>query len=109
MRFLMSVIDTEPRRPHSAAEKQAIDDFNDRLRSEGQRIFAGGLSSPSEAAVFDYRAGNSSVTQGPLVKNEEFLSGFWVIEAESIEVARVRAAEASASCNRKVELRPLIG
>jgi len=109
MKFLMSVIDTETRSPHSQEEMQAIDDFNDKLRSASQRIFAGGLSSPLESAVYDYRVGNSSVTQGPLVSHEEFLSGFWVIEAESLDVARVLAAEASAACNRKVELRPLLG
>lgn len=108
MKFLISVIDTESRSQHSAQEMQAIDDFNDKLRAAGQRLFAGGLSSPSESAVFDYRDGKSDVSQGPLVENEEFLSGFWLIEAESLEVARSLAAEGSAACNRKVELRPLL-
>ncbi len=109
MKFLISVIDTQSRSQHTPEQMQAIDDFNDKLRAAGQRLFAGGLSSPSESAVFDYRDGKTSVTEGPLIDNAEFLSGFWLIEAESLEVARALAAEGSAACNRKVELRPLLG
>jgi hypothetical protein len=109
MKFLINVIDTQSRSPHSSEEMQAIDDINDQMQAAGQRIFAGGIAAPSESALFDYRTGNSSVVEGPLIPHEEFISGFWVVEVDSKETARSLAAEASAACNRKVELRPLLG
>ena len=58
MRFLISVIDDKVRSPHSPEEIQAIDDFNDKLVAGGNRIFAGGIDSPSLATVFDNRDGS---------------------------------------------------
>jgi hypothetical protein len=48
-------------------------------------------------------------TGKPLFANKENFSGFWLIQAESIEVARKLAFAGSKACNRKVELRPLLG
>jgi hypothetical protein len=109
MRFLISVIDTTSRSPHSPEERQAIDDFNEKLVAAGQRILACGIDAPSLAAVFDYRTGSSEVTEGPFHDTEEFFAGFWVIEAKDLAEARELAAEGSRCCNRKVELRPLLG
>ena len=109
MRFLISVIDTTSRSPHSPEERQAIDDFNEKLIAAGQRILAYGIDSPSTAAVFDHRSGNAEVIEGPLHDTEEFFAGFWVIEAKDLAEARELAAEGSRCCNRKVELRPLLG
>ena len=61
MKFLVSVIDSQTRSPHTPQEIQAIDDFNDKLSAHGQRIFAGGLDSPVSAIVFDNRNGENIV------------------------------------------------
>ncbi len=37
------------------------------------------------------------------------MSGFWIIQADSLEQAKSLAAEGSKACNRKVELRPFLG
>ena len=39
----------------------------------------------------------------------QHISGFWLIQAPDIATARELAAEGSRACNRKVELRPLLG
>jgi len=109
LKFLISVIDDKVRSPHSPEEMQAIDDFNEKLMKAGQRIFAGGLDSPTLAAVFDNRDGAKLIAQGPFIESQEFFSGFWIIEVENVEIARELAAEGSLACNRKVELRPLLG
>ena len=109
MRFLISVIDDKVRSPHSPEEIQAIDDFNDKLVAGGNRIFAGGIDSPYLATVFDNRDGSEKISEGPFIESPEFFSGFWIVEAENLEQARTFAAEGSKACNRKVELRPLLG
>ncbi len=109
MKFVLSVIDSVERLPHSLQERHAIDDFNEKLEAAGQRILAVGIDSPSASAVFDFRNGQELIIEGPLYENDEIIAGFWVIEAADLEQARALAAEGSRSCNRKIELRPLLG
>lgn len=109
MKFVLSVIDSVERLPHSIQERQAIDYFNEKLEASGQRILAAGIDSPTASAVFDFRNGQELITEGPLYENDEIIAGFWVIEAANLEEARALAAEGSKSCNRKIELRPLLG
>ena len=98
-RFLISVID-DLSGSGTPDEMVAIDAFNEKLRENGQWIFAGGI---------DNRAGAGIETGKPLFAATENFSGFWLIEAESLEVARELAFQGSLACNRKVELRPLLG
>ena len=108
MRFLISVVDTSTGSA-TGDEMAAIDVFNDALMANGHLIFAGGITAPEDATVFDNRAGAGLVTPGPLVSQPEYLSGFWLIETPDGAAARKLAHEASRACNRKVELRPQLG
>ena len=85
-----------------------INAFNDSLRANGQWIFAGGLSAPSNGNVIDNREGAGLETGKPLFDTKENFSGFWLIEAANPEVAKDLAFAGSKACNRKVELRPLL-
>ena len=107
MRFLISVIDSQTGTATSD-EMTAIDAFNDGLRERGQFIFAGGLSAPVSAKVIDNRNNFDKITAGPLHSGSEYLSGFWIIECDGAAHAEELALHASKSCNRKVELRPLL-
>jgi hypothetical protein len=106
--YLMSVLD-ETAGLATAEEMAAIDVFNDRLQADGHWVFAGGLASPSTATVVDSRDGEPIFTDGPYLESKEHLAGFWIIEAPHLDVARRLAAEGSKSCNRRVELRPILG
>ena len=108
MKFVIFVID-DLTNSGTPAEMVEINAFNDGLRANGQWIFAGGLSAPSNGNVIDNRAGAGIETGKPLFDAKENFSGFWLIQAESIEVARKLAFAGSKACNRKVELRPLLG
>ncbi|WP_448002388.1 YciI family protein [Agromyces bauzanensis] len=108
MQYLVSVIhDKLELAP--ANEMAAIDAFNDRLQAEGHWVFAGGLGFPDTATVIDNRNGQAMITDGPFLESKEYLAGFWIIEAPDLDVALKLAAEGSKACNRKVEVRPVLG
>jgi hypothetical protein len=108
MQFVVSVIDdkTGSATPEEMADVHA---FNARLQDQGHWVFAGGLASPGEATTIDNRAGKGMVTDGPFVETKEYVAGLWIFEAEDLDEALRLAAEGSRACNRKVEVRPLLG
>src|SRR5215469_14831808 len=108
MQYLISVID-DTTGSGTPTEAAAIDVFNDRLEAEGHWVFAGGLASPSTATVIDNRSGEAVFTDGPFVESKGYVGGFWIIKAPDLDVALKLAAEGSKACNRKVEVRPLLG
>lgn len=107
MRFVFFVIDDQT---NSATpdEMAAIDAFNARLRADGHWVLAAGIGAPSTATVIDNRGGLAISSPGTFLESREYVSGFWIVEAPGREVALALAAEASKSCNRKVELRPFL-
>lgn len=107
-KFIIFVID-DLTNSGTPSEMETIDAFNDHLRANGQWIFAGGLAAPSTANVIDNRAGAGIETGKPLFGSTENFSGFWLIEVADADVAKELAYAGSKACNRKVELRPLLG
>ena len=59
-------------------------------------------------SVIDNRSNRGEVNPGSLHQSDEYLSGFWIIEAKDEETALALANGASMACNRRVELRPLL-
>jgi len=92
MKFLIAVIDTEVN-TGTAEEMVTIDAFNDKLEVNGHLLMAAGLEKAKEIVT----------------ANGEYMSGFWIIQADSLEQAKQLADEGSKACNRKVELRPFLG
>ena len=90
-------------------EAAAIDVFNERLQSDGHWVFAGGLASPGTATVVDARDEQPVFTDGPYLESKEHIAGFWIIEAPHLDVALRLAAAGSKACNRRVEVRPVLG
>lgn len=108
VRYLITVID-DTTNSATPDEMAAIDRFNDRLRAGGHAVFACGLATPDTAAVVDGRSGSPEIADGPLHRTEEYPSGFWIVEAPDRDVALQLASDGSQACNRRVELRPLLG
>jgi hypothetical protein len=115
MQYLVSVIDdgqalaAASSASATQAEMAAIDVFNDKLRAEGHWVYANGLTAPESATTIDNRGAEAIFTDGPFLESKEFLAGFWIIEADNLDVALKLAAEGSKSCNRRVEVRPMAG
>jgi hypothetical protein len=107
MRFIIFVIDG-PGNPANSDEMQKIDAFNEKLQNNGHWITAAGIRPGSVATLIDNRENKGEVTPGSLFDAPEYYSGFWIIDAETPEIAHELAMEGSLCCNRKVELRPYI-
>jgi hypothetical protein len=108
MRFLVSVIDNDSG-TGSSDEMAAIDSFNEKLQSNGYWVIAVGIASTSEAKTIDNRSGAGVLKTGSSLYGTEYMSGFWIIDVTSSDLALELAQEGSKACNRKVELRPLLG
>lgn len=110
MRFLLAVFDT--RSESATTEEMArIGELNDRLRNDNHLIMAVGLADPTTAVDFDGR--NESAVGGSSKDAEtqrtDFMSGFWILEAPSPDVAQGLAHEAAQACRRRVQLRKILG
>ena len=108
MRFLISVIDTESGKA-STSEMADIDEFNEKLQAHGYWVIAVGIASTGEATTIDNRSGAEVLEPGSKLYGAEYMSGFWIIDVPTSELALELAQEGSKACNRKVELRPLLG
>jgi hypothetical protein len=87
----------------------ATEVFNEKLRTDGYWVFAGGLASASSATVVDGQGEKPIMTDGPYLETKELIGGFWVIDAPDLDVALQLAAEGSKACQGKVEVRPFDG
>ena len=83
--------------------------FNEQLREDGYWVFAGGLAPATTAQVVDGQADSPVVTDGPYLESKELIGGFWIIEAPDADTALRLAAEGSAACRGKVEVRAFDG
>ena len=108
--YLLAVhgVDGEEPPPSEVMDQMVADvsAFNDRVRTAGGWVFAGGLQPPVATEVFRQIDGRTEASDGPLAAAPVFLSGLWIVDAPDLETARAWAAEGSVACRRPVELRP---
>lgn len=93
----------------TADEGAAIDAFNAELKRRGHWVLAGGIAAPGDSTIVDARSEPAMTTPGALNEADEFIAGFWIIETPSLDAAQHVAIAASRACNRRVELRTLLG
>jgi hypothetical protein len=75
----------------------------------GQRVLAVGIASPDNSIQIDNRDGEVKYIQESFTNSNKYVSGFWIIDVPNQEIALELAARGSKACNRRVELRPLLG
>ena len=107
MRYLLSVIDDEAS-VATEDELTATGAFNDRLRTEGHWVFAGGLASSSTATVIENRG--PEPIYAPTARSWNRGSTTSADSGSSrpaTQTWRSRSpTEAYKHCNRRVEVRP---
>jgi len=109
MRFLINVIESIEKPAHSRQEIDAIDALNDEMVAAGQRVLAVGIASPDNSTLIDNRDGDIKYINESFIDSSEYVSGIWIIDVPTREIALELAARGSKACNRRVELRPLLG
>ncbi len=83
-----------------------IDALNEEMEAAGIRIFVGGLHSARNAkSVRTDTDGKSTITDGPYLKTNEHVGGFWVLEARDMNEALEWGRKASIACRAPVEVR----
>jgi hypothetical protein len=94
------------------SERQAEEDeyvrLMEKMRKSNAYIAANELEPFSAARTVRVRNGTRSVTDGPAVQGEEFLTGYFLIEAESFETAIEWAAKIPNAHTGSVEIRPVL-
>ena len=85
---------------------EAVGRFNQAAMDAGVWVFAGGLQPIETATTVDNTGAETLVTDGPFAESKEWLGGFWVFELPDLDAALAWAADGSAACRGKVEVRP---
>ena len=78
------------------------------LTASGLLTGAGGLQPPTSATTLRLRDGRRLLQDGPFADTKEQLGGYFVIDAENLDVALDWAARCPAAETGSVEVRPLL-
>jgi hypothetical protein len=83
--------------------------LNEEMEAAGARLFAGGLSSASDAKSLRAQPdGKVVVTDGPYLETKEHVGGFWILKAANLEEALAWGRKAVVACRAPVEVRPFV-
>jgi hypothetical protein len=111
-KFLVSIHHRDDYDPttEDAAMGRAIDVLNDEMVAAGIRVFVGGLHLARHAkSVTTTPDGQSEVTDGPYLKTDSHVGGFWVLEAVDMDEAVAWGRKAAIACRAPVEVRQFHG
>jgi hypothetical protein len=81
--------------------------FNAELVEAGAFVTAGGLQERATGTTVHYSDGEPLVTDGPFAETKEQLSGFWLLECESLDDALAWAKKVPLARGH-VEIRPMV-
>ena len=86
--------------------RSEIDSLNDEMVAAGVRVFVGGLQPAGKAkSITGSQDGNMAVTDGPYLKGNEHVGGFWVLDAADLDEALEWGRKAAKACRAPVEVR----
>ena len=82
-------------------------DWSDTLRKSGRHLAAEALEPVRTARTVRVRNGKTSVTDGPFTETKEFLAGFYLVDAASLDEAIEIAAKIPPARVGSIEVRPV--
>ncbi len=96
----------------STEDNAMIDDIralNKDMIAAGVRLFAGGLTSASNAKSLRKQSdSNVIVTDGPYLEAKEHIGGFWILESPNMDQALEWGRKAVLACRAPVEVREFL-
>jgi hypothetical protein len=110
MRFMMLMIpkgyeDAAPGATPSAEAVAAMMKYNEELQKAGVLLGLEGLHPPTMGARVTFSGGRPEVTDGPSIRANEVLGGYWMIQVASKEEAVAWASRCPAGDNEIIEVR----
>ena len=113
MQYMLLIYNETPAAPPTEAQSEAIyaeyTAYTDDLRKRGAMVEGAPLAAPSSATTVRVRNGNRMVTDGPFAETKEWLGGYYVIEAQSLDHALEAAAMCPGAKYGSIEIRPVAG
>lgn len=103
--FLVAIHHPDDYNPATAeddAMRRAIDALNEEMVAAGVRVFVGGLHAAHLAKSLDRQ---SRLTDGPYLKTNEHVGGFWVPDLANMDEALAWGRKAVVACRAPVEVR----
>jgi hypothetical protein len=84
--------------------------LNKEMDAAGVRLFAGGLTSASNAKSLRAQPNDKDkdkvlVTDGPYLETKEHIGGFWILETADLNEALAWGRKATVACRAPVEVR----
>jgi hypothetical protein len=105
-----AVEDEAPRAPRTPEEMQAfmqrVVALEDEMDASGTFVFGGALHDPEAATAIRIGDGDLIMTDGPFVEAKEHIAGFYIINAEDLDVALTWARKVVHAINHPIEVRP---
>lgn len=110
--YLLSAhsVEGEVREPMTEEEMRQITKqvllLEEEMKSTGTWVFGGRLHGPDTATVVRVSGGEVLTTDGPFAESKEHLGGFYIIDAEDLDVALSWAAKTADCVHTPIEVRP---
>jgi hypothetical protein len=101
--------DREPAPAEIAAMMTDYGAFNERLEARKAYVDGSRLAPATSATTVRVRDGRSVITDGPFAETKEWLGGYYVIEAASLDDALQIGADCPGAKYGSIEIRPLAG
>src|SRR5579862_1384848 len=107
MNYLLLICTDGQSTPEIAATmREHTPKWAEEMDARGVRLMGQGLEGRDSARTVRVRDGRTLITDGPFADSKEFIGGFDIIEAESLDEAIEVAAEHPVSWYFSVEVRP---
>ena len=108
--MLLVYVPASDREPAPAEIQSMLADygaFNERLQSRNAYVDGSRLAPAASATTVRVRDGNRVITDGPFAETKEWLGGYYVVEAASLDDALQIAADCPGAKYGAIEIRPL--
>jgi hypothetical protein len=97
----------EPMTPEQMQQsQQQMQALEEEMKSTGAWLFSGRLTGAEVATVVRVSGGEAVTTDGPFVESKEHLAGFYIINADDLDVALGWATRTAAIIGMPIEVRP---